>query len=539
MQNKNGFDLSHLRVGSAKCGQLVPVMAKLLPPNTDFTLGVNLQCNLPPLATSFFGRIDAIVEGFVVPCSILYGGWKQFISNQQFTQFPASQSTIGAVGYDLPYFDLSGILSLGSFTPDYTSNDNLFEFLGGRIDVSSGATGAVFRVSLLPFLAYHLIWDTYYRNKQVTRTVFAVNPNHQSAQINSKNVSLIWHSFYSSQASAYSPQFSILTEMQFPDGLPFWHTRQRNYARDYFTAATPSPQQGNASRLSFTTAAAGSDSSFTIASLRAANALQKFLETNNLSGDYAEMMRNRWGTKPIDADFDEPYYLGRVIVPVYQKSVYQQDSSAGTGAANPFAAQGAIGVKGASGGFSGQGSICDKFHNTTWAYVMCLFSLVPHALYGYGINRELTMLSIGDFPAPELQTIGNEGIHDWELYPDSNATTDPANVVEFGYIPRYSHFKYMLDEVSGELRPGKTLDSFVLQRDFASQPQLSTAFLEIGTTDLDSVFAVSTANMNLSCWFEIFFEFKVSMPLADFCIPTLGDIQDTHTIKSSVGGSRL
>lgn len=536
VQNKNGFDLSHLRVGSAKCGQLVPVMAKLLPPNTDFTLGVNLQCNLPPLATSFFGRIDAIVEGFVVPCSILYGGWKQFISNQQFTQFPASQSTIGAVGYDLPYFDLSGMGSIGTFAADYASNDNLFEFFGGRY---SNITGVQFRVGMLMFLAYHLIWDTYYRNKQITRTIFAVNPNHQSAQINSKNVSLIWHSFYSSQAAAYSPAFTALTEMQFPDGVPFWHTRQRNYARDYFTAATPSPQQGNASRLSFQTQAVGTDSSFTIASLRAANALQKFLETNNLSGDYAEMMRNRWGTRPIDADFDEPYYLGRVIVPVYQKSVYQQDSSAGSGATNPFAAQGAIGVKGASGGFSGQGSICDKFHNTTWAYVMCLFSLVPHALYGYGINRELTMLSIGDFPAPELQTIGNEGIHDWELFPDSNATTDPANVVEFGYIPRYSHFKYMLDEVSGELRPGKTLDSFVLQRDFSSQPQLSTAFLEIGQTDLDSVFAVSTANMNLSCWFEIFFEFKVSMPLADFCIPTLGDIQDTHTIKSSVGGSRL
>ena len=99
--------------------------------------------------------------------------------------------------------------------------------------------------------------------------------------------------------------------------------------------------------------------------------------------------------------------------------------------------------------------------------MLCAFSpLVPHALYGYGINRELTMLSIGDFPAPELQTIGNEGIHDWELFGTVNSTTDPALVQEFGYIPRYSHFKYMLDEVSGELRPGKTLDSFVLQRDF-------------------------------------------------------------------------
>lgn len=103
-------------------------------------------------------------------------------------------------------------------------------------------------------------------------------------------------------------------------------------------------------------------------------------------------MRNRWGTRPIDADFDEPYYLGRCIVPVYQKSVYQQDSSSMATAVNPFAKQGAIGVRGASGSFTGEGSICQKFHNSTWAYVMCLFSLVPHAMYGQGISANFSIL---------------------------------------------------------------------------------------------------------------------------------------------------
>lgn len=67
VQNRNGFDLSHLNYGTAKCGQLVPVMCKLLPPNSKFTLGVQMEVNLPPLATNFYGRVDAIVEAFVVP----------------------------------------------------------------------------------------------------------------------------------------------------------------------------------------------------------------------------------------------------------------------------------------------------------------------------------------------------------------------------------------------------------------------------------------------------------------------------------------
>lgn len=541
--NKNGFDLSHLNVGTSKVGQLVPVMCKLLPPNSDFTLGVNLEVNLPPLATSCYGRIDAIVEGFVVPCSILYGGWKQFISNNQSTMFPASQSVVAASGFQLPRFDLTHFyLDDSTFQSDFGKNDNLTEYLGfmGNPDFGEDATGVLY-LNLLPFLAYHLIWDVYYRNKQITKTIFSVNPNATSSGFNDKNVSLIWHSFYSSQSATYSPVFSTIASLRFPDGVPVWRTRQRNYARDYFTAATPSPQQGSASQLRFEVE--DSEGAFTIASLRAANALQKFLETNNLSGDYADMMRNRWGTRPIDADFDEPYYLGRVVIPVYQKTVYQQDSSAKANAVNPFAAAGAIGAKGAAGGFVGKGSIVDKFHNSTWAYVMCLFSLVPHAMYGLGLNRELTMLQLGDFPAPELQSVGNEPIFEFEIYPtgsdETPASADLDEISTFGYIPRYSFFKYMLDEVHGEMRPGKTLDSFVLQRDFSSAPSLSSAFLEIPQTALDSVLAVSTSAMNLSCWYEIFFEFKVAMPLADFCIPTLGDIKDTHTQKIKIGGSRL
>lgn len=557
VQNKNGFDLSHLNCGTSKCGQLVPVMCKLLPPNSDFTLGINMNVELPPLATSFMGRIDAIVEGFVVPCSMLYGGWKQFISNQQNTMFPSTQdSVVSAGGYALPFVNLLTVYrqNYASFATLLGTNDNIVEYLGVKgLDIDAGFSGSIAtNISLLPLLAYHLIWDVYYRNKQITKTIFAVNPNRandaSSLNLNLRNVSLIWHSFYTLAANAsYSPDFTAFTDgqsgtdaMTFPDGISVFSTRQRNYARDYFTAGTPSPQQGNASKLVFDTS--GANGEFTINALRAANSLQKFLETNNLSGDYADMMRNRWGTHPIDADFDEPYYLGRVVLPVYQKSVYQNQNTDSTSTSepspNPFVQGGSLAARGAHGGFAGEGSICDKFHNSTWSYVMCLFSLVPHAMYGYGINRELTLLKIGDFPAPELQSIGNEAIYSNEVY--FAETVFDSDV--FAYIPRYSRFKYMDDEVHGELRPGKTLDSFVLQRVFpkpVAGMKLNTSFLEISQDALDDVFAVDTSEMNLSCWYEIFFEFKVSMPLADFCIPTLGDIQDTHTIKSKQGGSRL
>lgn len=535
VQNKNGFDLSHLTSGTAKCGQLVPVLCKLLPPNTDFTLGCSMQVELPPLATSFFGRVDAIIEGFVVPCSILYGGWKQFISNQPFGMFPYSQSTIEQ-HFALPYFDLQELASATSaseYIQLLATNDNIAEYLGIR-ELDLGPDDPQwdgFYINLLPFLAYHLIWDTYYRNKNVTRTIFAVNPNVNTSTVNAKNISLVWHSFYTRNASTGKTSGAEFTdnEMVFPDGISVFSTRQRNYSRDYFTAAMPNNVSDQAS-------VEINNSEFTISALRSANSLAKFLETNNLSNDYSDMMRNRWGTRPIDADFDEPYYLGRVVVPVYQKSVYMSNESAvkATGG-NPFVKAGTLGSKGASGNFVGSGSICSKYHNTTWSYVYGLFSLVPHAMIGQGINRELTYLNIGDFPAPELQSVGYDNIKCWELYADEEE--DPE--LDFGYIPRYSRFKYIDDSVHGELRQGKSLDSFVLQRVFSAVPEISTSFLEIPQNALDDVLAISTSTMKLTCWYEIFWEFKASMPLSTFCVPTLGELPDSHYQNVPIGGSRL
>lgn len=589
VQNRNGFDLSHVHSGTSKAGQLVPVLTKLLAPNSTISLGVNAEVNLPPLVAPAYGKIDFAIEGFIIPCSILYGGWKQFISNQEVTQFPVNQSALvtdgnmivnGATstsgrgvtgfpersGYALPYIDFLQVLTgnVGNFLTLNGTNDNIYAYMGcnpsalGTVVSTSG-----FNVSLLPALAYHKICDTFYRNTKLTRTWFAVNPNvgfkadgnvsvSQSLDptyfMNQKNVSLIWHSFYTnstvqgrdgSTVESSSPQFGNTASLTFPDGVSVFSTRQRTYMRDYFTSAVPSPQQGGSAQLSFDTST--STSEFTINALRTANALQKFLETNNLSGDYAEMVRNRWGIRPIDADFEEPHYLGRVVIPVYQHTIYKQDALANDSPVaneNPFVRDGSLGASSSVAKANGEGSICDNFNVSCWSYLMCIASLYPHANYNYGLNRELTMLSLGDFPAPELQTIGMEEIKNYEIGPITALTSYNST---FGYTQRYSRFKYMDDRASGELAPGKTLSQFQLQRVFPTNaaPQLGTDFVTIPQDALDSILTVNTATQKFTCWWEIYFNFKVVMPLADYCIPTLGELQDTHTIKTTQGGSRL
>lgn len=635
VQNRNGFDLSHIHAGTSKAGQLVPVLTKLFAPNTTISLGVNAEVNLPPIAAPFYGKADFAIEAFIVPCSILYGGFKAFISNQQDTMFPATQYAIvsgntgnvetisadgasinnlgyswdydlGKSGYALPYFDFFQVSTTTGQTSTVTGfsenpgvayfnvlqsqNENVYGYMGLRSIypwADAPADLPELRISLLPALAYHKICDVFYRNTKLTKTWFAVNPNvglYGGATLNNndvvpykfnqKNVSLIWHSFYTTNVigadvagtiDSSSARFSQTAQLTFPDKVSVFSTRQRTYMRDYFTSAVQTPQQGAAATLTFEVG--GTEGMFTLSSLRMANALDKFLSLNNLSGDYAEMIKNRFGVRPIDADFEEPHYLGRVVVPVYQKEVAVNSSyNQGSSNQNTYVEDGLIGAEAGSAKASGEGSICTNFTITSWSYLMCIASLYPRANYNYGINRELTYTRLGQFPMPELQTVGYEDIKNYEIYGDWNRTDTPSNFVStFGYIPRYSRFKYIDDMVSGELRPSKTVSSsgftkttmsqYQLQRIFDAQPQLSTAFVTIPKNALDSVLAVSTQYLDytdaglpvivnktaqkLTCWWEIYFNLRAVMPFSEFIIPTLGDLPDTHTEKASISGARL
>lgn len=543
VQNVNGFDLSHLNSGTAKCGQLTPVLCRLLMQNTKFSLGCSLSVELPPLATAFFGRIDAHVEVFFTPCSVLYGGWKQFIMGAVSTSFSTYQAAQGVTAYYLPRFTLD-VATASVVSGLEATNDGLLDYMNFRF--TSAIVGTPRYFNLLPLVSYHLIWNVFYRNPSVTRTIFEVNPNvpndSSSSNLNRKNVSLIWHSFYTelNGNSPYSCGFSSAA-LTFPDGVSVFSMRQRNYPRDYFTSGSISPQQpGSAiSRLDFTVDLNTGDGGFTIGALRAANTLAKFYEAGNYDPSYKGVMRAHFGSSPSDADRDEPIYIGRLVIPVYQKSVYNTsspavDSSDQTvnNSVNPFGD--VLGARGAHGAFTGEGSITQSFKAGCFGYLVGLFSLVPHANYAYGIEKHWDCLNIGDFPFPELQSVGMDAIKNSEIYSEGALPTG-----DFCYIPRFSYWKYVDDSVHGELRPGKTLDNFVLQRRFASLPVFGTAFLEIPQNALDGVFAVDVQNSHFSCWYEVFWVFKAVMPLAAFCVPTLGELQDTHTIKTTQGGSRL
>ena len=518
LPNRSGFDMSHENLGTATCGTLVPVLVDELLPNDTVSLGAAFQVQLPPMATDFFGRIDYVLEAFFVPSRLLWGGWQSFMTHPTANpQYPYGTPVEGKSKY-LPQIRT---IDIGAGT--------LADYLGIK-SRTFDSPEEVPAYNLLPFLAYHRIWDDWYRDSRIQAPLFyKPNQNVQGYPISSLpymsggvSEPIVYGLTEDSSANPNSELFN--------DFVRVTDLRQRNWSKDYFTTASTLPQAGNAATLEFDVA--NNSGQFSIAALRAANSLQKWLERNNIAGyKYSDQIYAQYGIYPSDAIMDKCIYLGRHTQNVYTRSVFQTAGNQSGTSHNPFKS---IGTKFGSSQAVGEGSLIDEIRVTEHGYLMVLASLVPHAYYGTGVRRYMTRKVVGDIAFPLLSGIGDQAIMTSELAP----VTRGSETV-FGYTDRYAEYKYHDDEVHGFLRDGESLESFALQRTFDTPPQLSSEFLQIPKEFLDQVFAATNAVSKFSCWYDIFFPYKKVSTLPEYSLPTLADMKNVHKEYMSRGGKRL
>lgn len=244
---------------------------------------------------------------------------------------------------------------------------------------------------------------------------------------------------------------------QFSDGVNIASLRQRNWSKDYFTSSSTLPQAGNVATLEFDVA--DDNGNFSIAALRSANSLQKWMERNNIAGyRYSDQIYAQYGIYPSDAIMDRCIYLGRHTQNVYTRSVFQTASYESQDYTNPY---NSVGSKFGSSQAVGEGSLIDNIRVTEHGFLMVLASLVPHAYYSTGVRRYLNRSVVGDIAFPLLSGMGDQPIMTSEL-----SASSFGDSTVFGYTDRYAEYKYHDDEVHGLLRDGESLQAFALQRSF-------------------------------------------------------------------------
>lgn len=523
--NRSGFDLSFENFLTMKVGTLTPVLCEEVLPNETYDLGFLGQVQLPPMATDFYGRVDLRLEAFFVPNRIVWGGWQDFMTmpvNNPYGNSPVRPTTV-------PYLKFTG--NADNQSEERFGKGTLADYLGYKITVPE--SGAEFNMSipnLLPFLAYHKIYDDWYRNSKIQKPVFV---KASSSPSNTDQLKLKAIPYQSNANNSFNNPNSMLLN----DTVSLFSLRQRNWAKDYYTTAALYPQASGDTTGS-TVELNTENNTFSIGALRAANTLQRWMDRNNVAGErYADQIKATFGVYPSDSTTDRAIFLGSESIGIYNKSVFTTAESDGT-SNNPFS--GSVGSKSANSQAVGDGKLIDSFKTTEHGYIMVIASIVPHATYGTGTRRQLLHHTISDFANPLLQGLGEQAIYTTEL--GDTLPVDPAvkgNI--FGYQQQYSEYKYHDDEVHGLLRDGGNLETFALQRSFgpAINISLNTSFIQIPTDYMDQVTAVSSTLSEYGAWANFFFSFKKVSPLSEYVIPTLGDLKDTHTEEIPYRGTML
>lgn len=527
VQKKSGFDKSFQNLFTGKVGTIIPILTDEVIPNTTVNLRMAITTQLPPLASDTFMRVKQKYAAFFVPHRILMPGFEQWLCGNT---NPAASGT--AVKIRVPMINTT-TAKLGVGT--------LADYLGFKMTQSQNGNINV-GINALPFLAYHKIYDDWFRNSLVQKPIFVDDVIAGNVDYRASNSNRVVPCFHSGDAYNYrinavpgtsNPTVDTEHSPLFADGVSILDLRQANFGIDLYTSCTPSPQNGEAQSVSFVVPAEGGESAFTISALRAANSIQQFLERNNLAGNrLVDYVKAQYGANLNDSIAQRPVLLGSGSFDVYSKGIYQtnaQMSQAETAVEintnNPFKS---VAAKYGSAFVDGNDLVIKNFTAMEPGYIMVVTWLSPKVTYSTGIDPMLLRYMSGvdtqsDMANPILQNVGNEPIYASQL----NSSQVNSTAV-FGYNERYCNWKDKTDEVHGLLRDKSTLESFALQRTFDSNVKLGADFLKIPTNYLDQVASVAGDISNYGYWCDTYFDYKVSMPLARYSIPSLQDPAYEH-----------
>ena len=209
-----------------------------------------------------------------------------------------------------------------------------------------------------------------------------------------------------------------------------------------------------------------SATSFDISDLRLALQLQKWKELNARAGvRLTEYLQAHFNVRPQDSRLQRSEYIGGTQMPIAVSEVLQT-SRTDTGE-DPLGTMGGHGITG------GQDYIA-KYRAEEHMILIGIFSLIPENLYQQGIPRQWLYESRYDWPNPMFVNLSEQEIYQGELF----ITNGDANENEtiFGYIGRYDEHRVKHSRVCGGMRDD--FDHWHISEQYAAAPTLNGSFLE-------------------------------------------------------------
>lgn len=469
---RNLFDLTHDVKLSMNMGNLVPILKLECIPGDTHTISSESLVRFAPMLAPVMHRYDVTTHYFFVPNRLVWPNWENYITNTKLEETDA-----------LPAYPFL------TFGAEQVEVGSLPDYLGIPVNLDPVQYNESIKVSAIPFAAYQLIYNEYYRDQNLIDKVnFKLVDGDNNGNINE------------------------LTEL-----------RKRAWEHDYFTACLPFAQKGNAVEIplgkveldpttqgqaraawklidyyqpqntgqepvdgvarmqtGIAPGAVPTDNNqdavvydpngtlqvtpTTINDLRRAFRLQEWLEKAARGGSrYIEWIKVMFGVTSSDARLQRPEYICGSKTPVMISEVL---NTTGTETLP-------------QGNMSGHGVAMtmgnkDSYYCEEHGYIIGIMSILPKPAYFQGLERDMIKLQDPtQYYFSSFANIGEQEVFNQELL--AYQSQQAANAT-FGYIPRYAEYRFQANRVCGEFRT--SLDYWHQARIFGSAPQLNQTFIE-------------------------------------------------------------
>ena len=457
VQKKSGFDKSFQNLFTGKVGTIIPILTDELIPNSTVHLKAAITASLPPLASDTFMRCKLKYAAFFCPTRLLFKGYEKWLTNEG--DLTSTYICVPKLVLPNTAWTNDNAQKMQS-RMEYIGPGSLADYLGCKvthhyINNAKKETRTDLNLNALPFMAYHRIYNDWFRNALVQKDIY----KDEYKGYDGKGFTISTSQYVCPDSVASKMKFGEDSE-KFEDGVFLHQLRQANFGYDVFTTASPQAQVGTGQSVGVELGDQ-SNGSFTIAALRAANSLQLFQERNAICGPrLVDYVKAHYGANLSDGVAQRPILLGKGSFDMYSKGIYQTtpnnvDNSYDSN--NPF---GSVGARYGSAYADGTDTLIDSFTAMEPGYLMVLCWLSPKVTYSTGLDPILYRYdsnSPTDMANPLLQNTGNEPIPQVLLDGSQMAeNTSRANV--FGYTERYGFWKDKIDEVHGILRDGSSLE---------------------------------------------------------------------------------
>ena len=190
---------------------------------------------------------------------------------------------------------------------------------------------------------------------------------------------------------------------------------------------------------------------------------------------------------------------------------------------NPIAQTSATDTTSPQGNLSAYGVTAAKFHGFTKSfvehgYIIGFVCARADLTYQQGINKMWLRSTVYDFYWPTFAHLGEQAIELREIYAQGSA--DDTKV--FGYQERYAEYRYKPSQITGKFRSSitnGTLDKWHLSQFFKSAPTLSEEFI-VENPPIERIIAVTSEPEFL---LDIGFRYTTVRPMPMFGTPGLVD----------------